>query len=78
MVHHTPRGGSSSFLRDVHDEWGNSLGAGVRGKRTHDARLVAWMQIHDIERVLTFNERDFRGFGGLQTVSPATSPSGPT
>lgn len=32
----------------------------VRGKRTHDARLVAAMIQHSISKILTFNSEDFK------------------
>jgi predicted nucleic acid-binding protein len=44
----------------------------VSGKRTHDARLVAVMQVHSISRLLTFNTADFAGFSGITTVDPRT------
>jgi predicted nucleic acid-binding protein len=34
----------------------------------HDANLVATMLEHRIRRLLTFNEADFRRFGGLIEV----------
>jgi predicted nucleic acid-binding protein len=34
----------------------------VTGVRVHDARLVAVMQAHAIERILTFDAGDFAGF----------------
>ena len=36
---------------------------GVRGFRSHDARLVAAMQSYGITRLLTFNGADFQGLG---------------
>jgi len=35
----------------------------VRGKRAHDARLAAFVIVHDIDAVITLNSSDFRGFG---------------
>jgi predicted nucleic acid-binding protein len=32
----------------------------VSGKPTHDARLVAVMQVHGLTSILTFNPSDFR------------------
>ena len=34
----------------------------VVGSKVHDARLVAAMQVHGIERLLTFNADDFARF----------------
>ncbi len=41
----------------------------VIGKTTHDARLVAAMQTHGIDNVLTFNVADFKRYSGLISVS---------
>lgn len=35
---------------------------GIRGNKSHDARLVAAMQTYGISRILTFNANDFRKF----------------
>ena len=43
---------------------------GVVGKRVHDMRLVAVMNVHQIPRLLTFNTSDFAGYG-VAVVSPA-------
>lgn len=42
----------------------------IRGFRAHDARLVAAMKSYGIDRILTFNGTDFRGFG-VTIVDPA-------
>lgn len=42
----------------------------VRGKKTHDARLVAAMQAHGVENLLTFNTGDFAGFEEIKAVHP--------
>jgi predicted nucleic acid-binding protein len=42
----------------------------VRGKRVHDARLVAAMQAHGISHLLTLNPGDFRRFLGIEIVHP--------
>ncbi len=41
----------------------------VIGKTTHDARLVAAMQSHEIENLLTFNAADFKRYSSLIRVS---------
>ncbi|MBE7516148.1 MAG: type II toxin-antitoxin system VapC family toxin [Chloracidobacterium sp.] len=41
----------------------------VIGKTTHDARLVAAMQTHGIENLLTFNVADFKRYVGSINVS---------
>lgn len=44
----------------------------VKGKSTHDARIAAAMNRHDITHLLTFNIADFRRFSGVQTLDPET------
>ncbi len=44
---------------------------GVVGKKAHDARLVAAMTVHGVDRVLTFNVQDFRPFPAARALSPA-------
>jgi predicted nucleic acid-binding protein len=36
----------------------------VAGRRVHDVNIVATMLTHDITRLVTFNPRDIRAFGG--------------
>ncbi|MFZ4575559.1 MAG: hypothetical protein ACOYN0_14270, partial [Phycisphaerales bacterium] len=43
---------------------------GAKGKSSHDARLVAAMQSHGIERVLTFNTADFQRYPGVVAMTP--------
>jgi len=41
------------------------------GRQVHDANIVATMLTHGETELLTFNEVDFRRFGGLiQIISP--------
>jgi predicted nucleic acid-binding protein len=42
----------------------------VAGKNGHDARLVAAMHVHGINRILTFNTRDFQRYQSIVVVSP--------
>jgi predicted nucleic acid-binding protein len=42
------------------------------GRVSHDARLVAAMRTHGIDRLLTFNGADFARFPGLTILDPAT------
>ena len=45
---------------------------GVSGKNTHDARLVAAMNIHGLTQLLTFNVGDFNRYSpAITSVSPA-------
>jgi predicted nucleic acid-binding protein len=43
----------------------------VSGKNTHDAHLVAAMNVHGITRVLTFNGQDFTRYSNILAVNPA-------
>jgi predicted nucleic acid-binding protein len=43
----------------------------VSGKPTHDARLVAAMQVHGLTSILTFNASDFRRYADIEVVDPA-------
>lgn len=43
----------------------------VRGKPTHDARLVAAMHVHAVTRLLTFNDADFRRYPTISVLTPA-------
>ena len=47
------------------------LKMGVSGKNVHDARLVAAMNVYGINRVLTFNEADFRRYQNIVVVRPS-------
>lgn len=43
----------------------------VKGTKVHDTRLVAFMIVHRLDYVLTFNVKDFRRFSGeITPVSP--------
>jgi predicted nucleic acid-binding protein len=55
----------------IHYEWrGLLVSHSVSGVQVHDARLVAAMRVHGIQRILTFNERDFARFADIQAVHP--------
>lgn len=43
----------------------------VTGKRAHDTRLVAAMQLHQITHMLTLNPQDFQSFAGITVLTPA-------
>src|SRR5262249_14099123 len=43
----------------------------VKGKKVHDARLVAVMRAHGVTHLLTFNTDDFRGYPGITLVHPS-------
>jgi len=43
----------------------------VKGKKAHDARLVAVMQAHGVTHLLTFNTDDFKSYIGITLVHPS-------
>ena len=43
---------------------------GISGKQTHDAHLVAVMEVHSIMTILTFNTAHFRRFAGITALDP--------
>ncbi|MBN1488964.1 MAG: type II toxin-antitoxin system VapC family toxin [Phycisphaerae bacterium] len=42
----------------------------VKGRNTHDARLVAAMSRHNLQHLLTFNTSDFARFPGVTVFTP--------
>jgi predicted nucleic acid-binding protein len=42
----------------------------VTGKPTHDARLVAAMQVHGLAAILTFDRTGFSRYAGIEVVHP--------
>lgn len=63
-----------ALLRDERGIFANWLadvtGLGISGKRAHDARLVAAMQRHGIQQIVTFNKSDFAGFPNVSVFLP--------
>lgn len=62
---------------DIYPAWRRLVvGAGVSGKPTHDARIMAVAEVYGVSRLLTFNGSDFTRFGtlvpGVQIVDPQT------
>jgi predicted nucleic acid-binding protein len=61
------------FLPDndrIHEIWKDLVVKhSVRGAQVHDARLVAAMLSHGVQRLLTFNGKDFRRYG-IEVVEP--------
>ncbi len=47
------------------------LAQAVSGKQTHDAHLVAMMQVHSVASILTFNHGDFKRYPGITALNPA-------
>lgn len=57
----------------VYPEWRKLLVQhDVKGTQVHDARLVAGMNIHGIDRVLTYNPADFKRYAGITAVRPGS------
>lgn len=57
---------------DVYTEWKRLVRVhGVSGVKVHDARLVAAMNVHGVERILTFNADDFARYRDIETIVPA-------
>jgi predicted nucleic acid-binding protein len=55
----------------VHIEWRRLLVAhNISGVQVHDARLVASMHVHGVNRILTFNTKDFARFKDISAIHP--------
>jgi predicted nucleic acid-binding protein len=65
-----------TFLMDMpelYSKWENLVSTlDVKGKPAHDARLVAAMQVHAIEGLLTFDSSDFARYPGVVVLAPAS------
>jgi len=63
-----------TFLNDpsnLYDTWLQVVKTySVLGKQSHDARLIAAMQLHQTNHILTFNQRDFSRFPGITVLTP--------
>lgn len=46
---------------------------GVRGKKVHDANVVATMAVRGIQRLATFNSADFRRYEAVVTLEAMSS-----
>lgn len=56
----------------AYTEWKRLVIAhGVIGAKVHDARLVASMNVHGIDRILTFNVDDFKRYD-IEVLHPAS------
>jgi predicted nucleic acid-binding protein len=49
----------------------------VRGVQVHDARLVAFMQAHGVNDIVTFNSKDFTRYAGINVHTPAAFAAPP-
>ena len=55
----------------IYPEWEALVTAyAVSGKPAHDARLVAAMQVHGLDAILTFNTADFTRFASITVLDP--------
>jgi predicted nucleic acid-binding protein len=55
----------------VYEQWRKLIAQyEVKGIQVHDARMAAAMQVHGIDRILTYNPRDFGRYDGIQPVCP--------
>ena len=53
----------------IYAEWRSLVSQhAVLGKKAHDARIVAAMQVHNVSHLLTFNGDDFKRFQGIIIV----------
>lgn len=56
---------------DVYPEWRKLVVRhAVKGTQVHDARFVAGMKIHGIDRILTYNTTDFKRYAGITAIHP--------
>jgi predicted nucleic acid-binding protein len=59
------------YRQEVLETWQRIVVArGVSGKRTHDAHIVAMMQVHSVTSILTLNYDDFKRYPGITILSP--------
>ncbi|HEY3241822.1 MAG TPA: PIN domain-containing protein [Phycisphaerae bacterium] len=63
-----------SLLRDeraIFQQWERLvMELDVKGKKAHDARLVAAMHRHALTHILTFNAADFARYPGITAITP--------
>lgn len=68
------------FLQDeraIYPEWERLVTSlDVKGKKTHDARLVAAMTRHGVTHLLTFNVVDFRRYSSIAILPPGEVVAG--
>ena len=59
---------------ETHEEWRRLLVShNVSGVQVYDARLVAAMRVHRVQRILTLNVEDFKRYPGIEAVHPAAA-----
>lgn len=58
---------------ELQQEWERLVVAHqVSGKKAHDTRLVAIMNVHGVRGILTFNVDDFRRYPGIRVMHPSS------
>lgn len=61
-----------TFLNDPDNlffEWHSMMSEfAITGKSAHDARLVAFMRIHNIEHIYSINAKHFMRYSGIITI----------
>lgn len=64
-----------SFLPDspaIYPEWQRLVTVhGVSGRDSHDTRIVAAMNVHQVSHLLTFNKDDFTRYPGITVLIPS-------
>ena len=62
---------------EVYSEWERLVNIyQVKGVNVHDTRLVAFMLVHNLSHILTFNIKDFQRFNSeIVVVHPKTVPN---
>ena len=57
---------------DIYGEWRKLVEMhSVKGVQVHDARIVAAMIVHRIDKILTFNATDFRRYTKITALTPS-------
>ncbi len=57
--------------KDIFTNWFNLVTTyNIKGKRTHDIRILAVMQSHNITHLLTFNPKDFINIPNIEIFHP--------
>jgi predicted nucleic acid-binding protein len=60
---------------EVYEEWKRIVAFyRVSGVQVHDARLVAAMSVHGIDKILTFDAGDFTRFTRISAIRPDVRP----
>ncbi len=56
---------------DVYKNWRELvINHSVSGVKAHDAKIVAAMKAHGVQRLLTFNAKDFKRYTDIKAVEP--------